>query len=477
MHEGTNRQNKEWIAPADTLCHIPYMSPGAQTTTIYFCRWRERCAYMRLNAFAHGILPIILIIVMITPGTGSQPIAGETGYFLIESGPSGARVIFDGTFLGVTPVTYPAVSGTAPEHTITISANGYYPYTTQYTSNPEPGETVRVYAELEQSRSSGTLVVTSNPGGALITIDGGKGQQAPWTYQDILAGGHLVQAFLSGYEPYVTITNVPAGGSITVEATLKPLSEVGSLQIKSSPGAADVYVDGIFRGSTATTVGNLAAGSHFALLKRVGYQDWSGLVNVQPKQVTVLDISLQVETEMKTGFLHIDSAPAGASVMVDGIYQGVTQSGNPLDLTGISPGEHTVTFRLQNYQDYATRVPVQAGKTASVRATLTPVEVPAGSGVVQIYSEPSGANIFIDNMCVGISPLTIPSVPSGSHIITIRLNGYQDYQNTFNLSPGQTAQIQVALNPDSPLVPFPLCSCLFALFAAGIIFYAGTKKR
>lgn len=432
---------------------------------------------MRLHALAPDILILIIVLVMSTPVTGSQSIGGDTGFFLIESGPSGAQVIFDQHFIGVTPVTYPIQTNSAPQHTITIAANGYYPYTTQYTVNPQPGETIRVYSDLEPSQSTGTLVVSSSPGGALVTVDGGKGQQAPWTYQDIRAGSHLVQAFLSGYEPYVTITNVPAGGSITIEATLTPLSDVGTLQVKSSPGAADVYVDGIFRGSTATTVGNLAAGSHFALLKKVGYQDWSGLVNVRPKQVTILDISLPVQTEMKTGFLHVDSTPPGASVLVDGIYQGVTQADNPLDLTGISPGEHTVTLKLQNYQDYSTRVPVQAGKTASVRATLTPLQVPAGSGVVQINSEPSGANIFIDNSCVGITPLTIPSVSSGSHTILIRLNGYQDYQNTFNLSPGQTAQIQVALTPDSPLVSFPLWSCLFALLMTGIILCGRITKR
>ncbi|OPX74500.1 MAG: PEGA domain protein [Methanoregulaceae archaeon PtaU1.Bin059] len=242
------------------------------------------------------------------------------------------------------------------------------------------------------------------------------------------------------------------------------------MQVKSAPGGADVYVDGIYRGSTATTVGNLAAGSHFALLKLVGYQDWSGLVTVRPGQVTILDIPLQVQTEMNTGFIHIESMPSGASVYVDGVYQGVTQGGNPLDLTGIPPGEHVLTLRLENYQDYTTRVLVQAGKTASVRASLVPLQAPAGSGVVQISSEPSGANIFLDNLCIGITPLTIPSIPAGTHEIVIRLSGYQDYRNTFNLSPGQTAQIQVALNRDMPGIPFPPFAAVLALIGAGIIF-------
>jgi len=432
---------------------------------------------MRIHVLALTFL-ILFVVLAISPAVhGSQSLGVDAGFFLIESGPSGAPVIFDGLFIGVTPVTYPVMRNSAPQHTVTISANGYYPYTTQYTANPQPGETIRVYADLEPSQSFGTLVVTSSPGGALITVDGGKGQQAPWTYKDIRAGSHLAQAFLSGYEPYVTITNVPASGSVTIEALLKPLSEVGTVQIKSSPGGADVYVDGIYRGSTATTVGNLAAGSHFTLLKMVGYQDWSGLVNVRPNQLTILDIPLQVQTEIKTGFIYIDSTPPGASVLLDGIFQGVTQANNPLDLTGIYPGEHIVTLKLQNYQDFITRLPVQAGKTASVRATLAPVQVPAGSGAVQISSEPSGANIFIDNSCVGITPLTIPSLPSGLHTILIRLNGYQDYKNTFNLSVGQTAQVQVALTPEFPKISFPAWSCIIAFMVTGFFFFGSRLRR
>jgi len=425
---------------------------------------------MKMNTRVLIFFFFIFILAGILPAQGSMPVASGTGFFLVESYPSGAQVIFDGRFIGVTPVTYPVMATSSPPFTITIAASGYYPHTTHYMTTPQPGETIRVYADLEPSQSFGTLVITSVPTGALITVDGGKGQQAPWTYQDIRAGSHLVQAFLSGYEPYVTITDVPAGGTTTVEAVLKPLSDVGTMQVKSAPGGADVYVDGIYRGSTATTVGNLASGSHFTLLKLVGYQDWSGLVTVRPGQVTILDIPLQVQTEMNTGFIHIESMPSGASVYVDGVYQGVTQGGNPLDLTGIPPGEHVLTLRIENYQDYTTRVLVQAGKTASVRASLVPLQAPAGSGVVQISSEPSGANIFLDNLCIGITPLTIPSIPAGTHEIVIRLSGYQDYRNTFNLSPGQTAQIQVALNRDIPGIPFPPFSAILALIGAGIIF-------
>lgn len=425
---------------------------------------------MKMNTRVLIFFFFIFILAGILPAQGSMPVASGTGFFLVESYPSGAQVIFDGRFIGVTPVTYPVMATSSPPFTITIAASGYYPHTTHYMTTPQPGETIRVYADLEPSQSFGTLVITSVPTGALITVDGGKGQQAPWTYQDIRAGSHLVQAFLSGYEPYVTITDVPAGGTTTVEAVLKPLSDVGTMQVKSAPGGADVYVDGIYRGSTATTVGNLAAGSHFTLLKLVGYQDWSGLVTVRPGQVTILDIPLQVQTEMNTGFIHIESMPSGASVYVDGVYQGVTQGGNPLDLTGIPPGEHVLTLRIENYQDYTTRVLVQAGKTASVRASLVPLQAPAGSGVVQISSEPSGANIFLDNLCIGITPLTIPSIPAGTHEIVIRLSGYQDYRNTFNLSPGQTAQIQVALNRDIPGIAFPPFSAVLALIGAGIIF-------
>ncbi len=406
---------------------------------------------------------------------GAVTTGSTTGYFLIESDPSGAEVTFDGVFVGETPLNYPVSPAAVIPHTITVTSDGYYPFTTTYSENPGPGQTIRVFATLSPSTSQGTLVVSSTPQGALITVDGGKGQEAPWTYPEIKSGSHVVQAFLSGYQPYSQIVDVPPQGTVNVVAVLKPLTEVGSLQIKSSPGGANVYVDGIYKGSTATTVGNLAVGSHFVLLKHSGYKDWSGMTNVNQNQLTFLDATMILASEETGGYIQVQSKPTGASVFLDGDYQGITHPGDPLEITGVPPGDHTVTLQLKNYQDFSTRVTIRAGRTERVDATLTPAIGLEESGPVQFISEPSGAYIFIDNTCWGVTPFTVPSLPVGSHSVLLRLTGYQDYQSTLTLTPGQSVQIQAALTPVSMNTPLSPYLAVVSLCIPGFLLIYGRK--
>jgi len=413
----------------------------------------------------------LFALSLMIPGVlaqASTDVNGGEGYFQINSDPQGAEVLFDGVFVGETPVTVPVSSTATPQHTITLSKPGYFPWSQQYGMNPLPGETTNVFATLEPSTSFGTLVVTSSPQGALITVDGGKGQQAPWTYTDVTTGSHLVQAFLSGYDTYAKIVNVPPGGSARVEAVLIPLTNVGSLQVITSPGGADVYIDGVFKGASATTIGNLAAQKHFVLLKLAGYEEWTDTVEVLPNQVKILDVTLKLRTAGNTGDIQVESLPPGAAVLLDEVYQGRTQNNNPLDITGVEAGTHTLSIRLENYRDYNSSVAVDAGQTTTVKAQLDPSPSPGQSGTIQISSQPAGANIFIDNVCRGITPLTIPSIETGTHSLLIRLGGFNDYSSTFTVSAGQAIQIEASLTPEptsAGMYPFVM---ILAIFLAAI---------
>lgn len=388
---------------------------------------------------------LISLILIISAG----PVAGQStsGYYRVESNPSDAQVLVDSIYRGNTPVTV-AVSTTGPPgHTIVIVKSGYYPWSRTFDANPAPGEVIGVAAILEPTLQYGTLIVSSKPTGALITVDGGRGQQAPWTYTDLPAGGHIVRAFLSGYQSYVALVNVPPGGEAAVEAVLPSLSEVGVIQAKSNPGGADVYIDGLYSGATSATVGNLAAGPHFVELRRAGYNSWIDTVQVLPGQVTIIDVTLEVASTAQTGSISVSSTPPGASVYLDGGFQGITQPGNPIDLTAIPPGPHTVRLVLAGYQDYTGNVQVQAGGVAMVDAVMIPSTNPSEAGTLQVNSDPQGANVFLDNLCRGVTPLTLTPVEAGSHSLLVRLAGYNDYASTVTIEPGQVFQVQAGLTP------------------------------
>jgi len=56
----------------------------------------------------------------------------------------------------------------------------------------------------------------------------------------------------------------------------------------------------------------------------------------------------------------------------------------------------------------------------------TPTPTPAYGSIV-IVSDPAGANVYLDNMIRGISPVTLTPVANGDHMVLLRLDGYEDY--------------------------------------------------
>ncbi|HVP95180.1 MAG TPA: PEGA domain-containing protein, partial [Methanoregulaceae archaeon] len=334
-----------------------------------------------------------------------------------------------------------------------ISKIGYITWLQSYSLNPEPGQTIPVFAPLQTSELAGSVSVSSVPNGALVSLDGQNGQMAPWIYGNVPVGMHMVQAYLSGYSPYTTQVNVESGQTSFVEAGLIPLGSVGTLQVISSPGGADLYVDDVYKGKTSLTVGNLASGDHSVVLKLYGYQEITGKTTVDQGQTTILSFTLTPGSQPRTGTLTVSSSPPGAGIYVDDEYRGLTRSDGPVVFTGMVPGEHGVTLKLANYQVYTKTFEIAAGQTVAVTAVLTAGPVPIPFAALEISSYPSGASAFVDDVFSGQTPVTIQSVPSGHHTIAIRMNGYEDYNTGFNLSPGQSALISAALAPLPAPVP------------------------
>jgi hypothetical protein len=382
----------------------------------------------------------------------SQP-TGDYGYYQVGSSPSGADVVFDGRFVGETPITVPVFSSSVPGHTISVSKIGYITWTQSFSQNPIPGQSIPIFAPLQPTAATGSIKVTTSPSGALVNLDGTMGQMAPWIFTGVPVGGHMVQAFLSGFSPYSGPVEVVPGQTTEVYAVLYPLTSTGALQVVTSPGGADLYIDGIYYGKTSTAVGSIATGTHIVTLKHYGYQDLTGEVVIEEGKTTYLSFTLIPFTEPTTGNLRISSDPAGAGIYIDDSYKGVTHSGDPTTFTGIAPGPHSVELKLSNYQGYSETVEIVAGITSTISANLTRSPNPSPYASVEVTSVPSGASVFIDDSMQGITPVTLSSVPAGKHTVSIRMTGYSDYSTVVQLTPGQSALISASLAPVPTGVP------------------------
>jgi hypothetical protein len=68
-----------------------------------------------------------------------------------------------------------------------------------------------------------------------------------------------------------------------------------------------------------------------------------------------------------------------------------------------------------------------------------------GPGSMQIVSRPSGAQVILDGRDVGRTPLTLVSVPDGTHAVRLELTGFKPWATTVDVTPGQRTRVAASL--------------------------------
>jgi hypothetical protein len=91
------------------------------------------------------------------------------------------------------------------------------------------------------------------------------------------------------------------------------------------------------------------------------------------------------------------------------------------------------------------------------KQNTTPGTVQISSGpqtptTVEFWSQPTGAEIDIDNTFVGSTPSTIP-LPSGEHTITIRKQDFRTWQKTLTVTSG-SVRVATYMEQARATVPF-----------------------
>ncbi len=422
--------------------------------------------------------PVLLIVLALVALPAA---AQEQGFYSITSVPSGADVYFDAQFYGETPLTIP-VPSTPATHTIMVMHPGYMTFTQTYPS-PGSGQTISITLELVPAGPNGGLSVTSTPSGGIVTIDGGDPRVTPATYSGLLAGYHTVSVSSPGYPIYASSVLVSAGTITPVHADLGPQVAPGFVSADSVPGGADVYIDGLYRGQTSMMAGGLVPGQHTVDLRLAGFLDWNGTVKVDSGQITIVSATL-VPTET-FGSIAIRTVPPGAEIYLDNEYKGNTFDAQSLDIISVTTGFHNLTIHLNGYQDVNTQVNIVARQPNAATYTLIPAARPPVNGTLSVLTNPSGANVFLNNVFRGISPLTLIEVPPGNPTVMIRLAGYQDYSTNVAINGGQVTEVQANLTkntvptttvaPTTTKAPLTIFVVFGALAGVGLVVRSRTR--
>ena len=408
----------------------------------------------------------------------ASAIGGGEGWIRIQCNVNGASVSFNGEYKGTISggsLTVPVYITGTPYTSFSVSKEGYTPYDGAL-SMPAEGETRTYYAPLNPIPTQttpppvryGSISVESSPAGADIYFDGNYRGRAPLTITDVWPGTYPISAEMTGYRTYTTTTSVSSDMRSSVFCALTPMDTAGSLYVISSPADTGVTLDGLYKGKTPITLSNLAADTHILQLDSPGYYDWKSSVEVPAGGTKTISATLNPMPGSSTRWIYVSSSPGGASVTLDGSSAGQTPASGSLKLNTVSVGDHTVTLALSGYKSYSSRTSVLSNTVTEVSAVLVPEGTSSGKGAMAVSSNPSGADIFVDNNFVGISPLTTDEIAAGNHQVTFKMDGYEDYSTNALVNAGTTSSVSAALLPVTPAPKSPLLP-LTALAALGIL--------
>jgi len=287
------------------------------------------------------------------------------------------------------------------------------------------------YFYVQEEIIQGKVKINSNPSNAQVYVNNEFKGKTPLSLT-LPEGSYRVLVKMDGYRDYQTTIIIE--GNREKEYTFNLQPKYGDLRIDSNPQGAYVYIDGSLKGKTPLSLKNLLAKTYEVKLTYSGYQDKVERVEVVEGRETRVSFSLLP----LTGGLNILSNPQGAEVYLNGIYKGIT----PIMISDLSPGNYQVQLRKSGYKDFLTYVTVYSGMTTSYNFTLVPL-----LSTLNIFSTPSSADVYINEVYKGKTPFIISDLSFGTYNIRISLTGYEDYVESIVLNPGEVKQINVSLKP------------------------------
>lgn len=141
------------------------------------------------------------------------------------------------------------------------------------------------------------------------------------------------------------------------------------------------------------------------------------------------------------GSATVEVSPADAKILVDG--QPVDGTGSPYSLSDLAPGSHQLAVKKAGFSDYSGSFSVRAGESTSVPV----VELAAAARDVgfTVRSAPTGASIWIDGASTAqVTPARLTGIAPGIHRLTLKHEGYSDYDLQLFVPEGTVLQLPAA---------------------------------
>lgn len=260
------------------------------------------------------------------------------GYLTVNSTTesNGSEVYLDDIHIGEIPITnIPITSG---NHQLSVYQKLYLPYSEKI--NVTDSSSVNITPILKPNYSDYEIFVDGDrnaqiyDNGELIGTGHWKGK--------LEAGQHTLEAKKMNHTP--TIRKIVVDNGIQRKMSLsRPEPIVGTLDIKTSPNDATVYIDNIKVGHTPYRNNRTIIGNHQVRIEKAGYKEVIENIQICKDQTTFIEKGL-----IDFYSAYICSTPSMADLYIDGIKKGTT----PYYLS-VPSGKYQVRLKKEGYQTYS----------------------------------------------------------------------------------------------------------------------------
>ena len=205
------------------------------------------------------------------------------------------------------------------------------------------------------------------------------------------------------------------------------------VNVTSQPSGATVIVDGQDRGITPAQVFGLAPGRHHLKLRLVGYSECDRFFNTNGEPFLEKNEVLEEEK----GLLLLKTDPPGCDIQIDNVSVGQT----PRLITNLAAKDvYKVRFRKPGYLDQTISVKFDGRKPLVCEEKMV-----LASGTVVVQSDPPGAEITVNGIARGVSPVRVEKVPKGRVTVRFRREGFDEEIRELSVNAGDEQTVSVAL--------------------------------
>lgn len=277
----------------------------------------------------------------------------------------------------------------------------------------------------------------------------------------IRPGEYELSVRAEGYHPFQETIIVSEADAQQLDIRLAPLP--GTLELRSQPTGAEIWLDEVALGSTPLLDQVLEAGTYALTLRLPRYQVWQGAVEITGRnQSQTLDIALLPDW----ADIQFSTMPAEVSATVDDTPVDITDRG-----VEVLSGRHTLTLSAPGFVPEKIALDVVAGITQSLgEISLTPADA-----TLSLSSQPAGASVTVDGAFAGQTPLVAALSPATAHTLKISKAGFKAQTLSLTLQQGQRAERNVVLAPELGEVRFTLSPVEAELVVAGRSYGSGSQ--